>query len=309
MPGEKEGILGRSQPVAAFSNKRVSRQFPSSARQCHRQSIGAGRASAKTLSYWGVGDLSYLVQDECNAQDIELVVFDEEHFREFVKEFVGDVHWVAQNVGAGTFTDVQMIKAIAQKVGAIKYYVKTYNGRSYLIFKGYAGLRQVLKGTRYRDIWGNKKLLSLALGKAGLGKNALMSGVWSVALLTTTNVMEFLVRDELTWADLGANVTVDLGVSAVATAAGALVATKLAAAGGVMFAVTPIGLGIVVSIGVGLILGKIADKTGLKKSISAFFKKMKKDLEEANRKANWWLHYINTPEGIWWLQGCLKWGC
>ena len=147
-----------------------------------------------------------------------------------------------------------------------RYVLKTVDGTEYIIFKGYAGLRQTMTGTRY--LAQNTKVLSMAIGRSGVIKSGVGGGVLSLFLVGAADIAEFLLRDDETLGELGVKLFSDLTktmiATAIATAAAALVAT----------ASVPIIVPLAASIAVGVIASKGLDyldqRLGLTKKLQVW---------------------------------------
>ena len=96
-----------------------------------------------------------------------------------------------------------------------RYRIQAYRGVDYVIFEGYAGLREDLKGTRYQA--NNPKIVSMGIGKAGV-KEVVKNGVIvSILISAGFHAIDQLMDDRKTWHHFVGGVAVDVGVAAVAS--------------------------------------------------------------------------------------------
>lgn len=174
------------------------------------------------------------------------------------------------------------------------YQVKTYSGRAYVMFKGYAGLRSQLTGTRY--LANNPKVVSLGIGKLGAAKAIKGGLVFSVVFSVAFHAIEQLLNDRATWHDFVAGVSVDV-VSAVAGSAIAWSTVSTVVGAAAMATIGPIALVVVVGIGVTYALSTISDHYGLSKKLSQLLKeaesRMIQNLEEIQRETRRGLNYMD----------------
>lgn len=174
------------------------------------------------------------------------------------------------------------------------YQVKTYSGRAYVMFKGYAGLRSQLTGTRY--LANNPKVVSLGIGKLGAAKAIKGGLVFSVVFSVAFHSIEQLLNDRATWHDFVAGVSVDV-VSAVAGSAIAWSTVSTVVGAAAMATIGPIALVVVVGIGVTYALSTISDHYGLSKKLSQLLKEAEsrliQNLEEIQRETRRGLNYMD----------------
>ena len=99
------------------------------------------------------------------------------------------------------------------------------DGRSYVIIKGYPGVRSVLTGTRYLET--NVKVVKLAIGRVGLGTSIAQGAMLTIVLYTGIDILEYVLEDHITLSMLSANLATDLmkvGIGAIASVAAGLIA-------------------------------------------------------------------------------------
>lgn len=161
-----------------------------------------------------------------------------------------------------TFDDINTIRKILQDVGIggiLGVKVQNYNGKPYIIFKGYAGKRSFFTGTRYGA--SNTKVVTMALG-AQNAVGAIKSGaVVTFVLCSAFRVVQYLTDDEKTLAWLLGSIFSD-GVK-VAIAAGAAYAASATLGAFCAVAIGPIAIAVVVGLGVSIALGKLDERYGV----------------------------------------------
>lgn len=128
---------------------------------------------------------------------------------------------------------------------------KSINGRQYILFKGYAGTRKIFTGTKY--LASNKKVVQMAVGKAGVKNTVKGGGILTIVLCVGFDILQYFLDDQATMATLIGTLAADLvkvGISnIIATAAGLLAGV-----------VTTIAVGpILVAIGVGIVASLTLD--------------------------------------------------
>jgi hypothetical protein len=150
-----------------------------------------------------------------------------------------------------------------------KALVRNYKGEEYIVLSGYAGLRTILTGTRYKAA--NIKIVDMVIGKAGVAKSALEGTGLTVVLVAAADIFEYVMNDTETLADLGVQVATDLTKAAIAGivgyAVGALLATTSIAAG---IAILPLAGAVAVGIAVGLGLDYVDQKLEITKRLQKY---------------------------------------
>ncbi|WP_413112190.1 LysM peptidoglycan-binding domain-containing protein [Thaumasiovibrio sp. DFM-14] len=124
-------------------------------------------------------------------------------------------------------------QAIARELGSLNVISKvtTYNGRAYIVIKGYKNhLKTLVAGNRWRA--SNPQVTDLGLGLAGgHGKMAYFKTTVKLTILFTAgiNVIEHILKDESTMVDLLGRTASDLTQAFVATAIGIKFGSTVAA--------------------------------------------------------------------------------
>ena len=89
-----------------------------------------------------------------------------------------------------------------------KAITKVINGRQYIAFTGYAGLRTTLTGTRYSI--NNRKIINLAIGALGLRKMVRSGGIITICITVSLTVLEAFLSDHDSCYELVGNIASDL---------------------------------------------------------------------------------------------------
>lgn len=131
----------------------------------------------------------------------------------------------ANNVGTGQ-SAVAVARLVKDFRGAGRYVEKTYNGTRYIIFKGYAGLRSIFTGTRYRA--DNPKILSMGIGRLGMRHAAMAGAGLTVVLAGAFRIIEYFLRDQATLTSLIGRLATDVVKISVAAGVGYLMGTAVA---------------------------------------------------------------------------------
>ncbi|MCD1597444.1 hypothetical protein [Rheinheimera aquimaris] len=105
--------------------------------------------------------------------------------------------------------DMTKLAQLGYALGGLgQAYVKSYNGKSYIVLKGHAGLRRVLTGTRY--LTNNTQVMALGLGKHAAQAAVRSGGILTVCLVGAYRVADYFLRDEATLTQLVGNLAVDI---------------------------------------------------------------------------------------------------
>lgn len=180
---------------------------------------------------------------------------------------------------------IKTAKSIADEMGSWwgKIYFKKYGGKTFVILKGYAGLRPTIKGTRYKLT--NPKFATWQIAHKDVVKGARESariGVWIVCAI---DVLDFFFRDTATLGELFGHLAVDIPSVVIAAAAGAL--TEMAIVGGAallgvsVVAVGPVIVGVAVAAFVGYELGNLDEKYQISKKLGDKMDEALKNLKQA----------------------------
>jgi len=147
--------------------------------------------------------------------------------------------FLAEN--AGNIDTGKSIAKLLKDLGSwgAQAYVKQYGGKSYIILKGYSGLRTILNASRYGIK--NPKVLQMGLGKLGAIKSAKGGGILTVVAVAAIRIIDFFLNDKATLYQLIGTLATDVVKIAAATGASMLAATWVAgAAATATFALGPL---------------------------------------------------------------------
>lgn len=155
------------------------------------------------------------------------------------------------------------------------------NGKSYVIFKGYPGNREIFTGTRY--LVDNPKVVQMAVGSKGIVKSAKGGFLITFVIFTTIEVFHYFMGDGATLAEMLGTLTTDFIKIAISSAAGAILG--IATGGSVVFgsiAAAPIIVAVGIGVAVGLVLEAIDKNTGATQSLIKFYSRVGIKLNEIN---------------------------
>lgn len=140
--------------------------------------------------------------------------------------------------------------------GLGEYYVKQYQGRKYVIFKGNHTLRQIVKGTRYAA--DNPQIVNLGIGKAGRRAAARSGTLLTIAVMGAYRVAEYILNDDVLLREFVGRLSTDVVKAGVSGLLGWGASAGLAsfAIGGVA---GPLLVGVFVAVGTGYLLSKLDD--------------------------------------------------
>ncbi|MBI5896734.1 MAG: hypothetical protein HZB24_12280 [Desulfobacterales bacterium] len=173
--------------------------------------------------------------------------------------------------------DVYTLALVCKDLGLTgRAETKIINGRQYVIFKGYPGLRKLFPGTKY--LADNRKVIQMAIGGLGIKhfvKSGAMLTIWITVPLT---ILECFLKDQYTMSALIGNVASDLakiGIGSVMAAIAGLGVGMLTS-----IAWVPIGVTILVGLGVGLGLEWLDKKYDLTGKLVAALEKLGDQMAE-----------------------------
>jgi len=157
-----------------------------------------------------------------------------------------------------TRSGAELLRELGLKGG---YFTKEINGRTYVILRGYAGLRKVLSASRYLPT--NPKVIAYGLTPAAQATGAAVSVIITIVALVPLEIMRY-VMDEQTLSQTFGEILSGIMVSALASAVtfGIVSLTALTTAPAWM----AVGGVIVVGMAVNVVLHLL----GVKPAISAF---------------------------------------
>ncbi len=191
---------------------------------------------------------------------------------------VADQHWKDYSENWHTLAnyfsavdDALLIRKLVRETGIRgRCYFKSYNGKLHVVFKGYPGLRRVLTGTRYGAL--HPKVVGLGVGRAGVAKSVKGGTIVSVVLLTSWNIVDYVIRDDATLGQMLGGIAGDVSKALVAGGVG-YAAGAAAVALGMTVAAGPLVIAVVVGLGVGWALDALDSKY-------RFTERLQKQLDE-----------------------------
>ncbi|PXA98048.1 hypothetical protein DMC47_10675 [Nostoc sp. 3335mG] len=159
-----------------------------------------------------------------------------------------------------TATDAALLAKLAKDLGSPigRVYFKNYGGKQHIVFKGHAGLRRILNGTRYGVQ--NAKVVNMGLGRAGVKASARGGAIVSIFLLTAWNIADYVMRDEATLGGLLGAIGADIVKVAIGSAIGATAGALAVGTAIGTFALGPLAVAVVVGVGAGLALDWIDNR-------------------------------------------------
>jgi len=136
-----------------------------------------------------------------------------------------------------------------------KAYIKNYGGKAHIILKGYPGLRNIFNGTKYG--LQNAKVIKMGMGKYGAVNSVKGGGVLTIILLSIYRVADYFLRDGATLNQLIGSLATDVvkvGIATGASIAAVSVTATWMATTGILVALGPLAVAIVVGVGVTMLL-------------------------------------------------------
>ncbi|ABC31135.1 conserved hypothetical protein [Hahella chejuensis KCTC 2396] len=210
-----------------------------------------------------MADNKSLFLEKAKSNTHELYVMTVGEFREIAEKINSGVTIDNVKTAAGFVAptnDLITVKKVFSELGAKGRAVeKVINGERYIIIKGYAGFREVIKGTKYLS--SNPTIISMAIGRLGVEKSIVQGAKLTVVLTVPISVIKYLVDEQRTLSRLIGTIASDLvklGISSVfASAAAVTIGTLTTIAAG------PLLAAVVVGVAVSIFLEHIDDEFGL----------------------------------------------
>ncbi len=197
---------------------------------------------------------------------------------------------------------VQQVKLVLQEFGwSGKSYVKSIGGKNYVVLKGYASKRSVLRGTKY--LADNAKVVTYGIGKQST--TFVKGGLVSILFISAINVIETIVREDKDFIDGAAQFATDAVKTVAAAVAGAAAGAALSTVSAPVVLV--VGTVIVVGIVAALVLDKIDAKLEITTSLTSWLRRhweqSKNTWELQTYEFQRQLMWCNSPEGA---MACMK---
>ena len=196
--------------------------------------------------------------------------------RQTWQEFKGIIEGAAGYTATGK--DLATLTKVFADLGfaGTRAYVKHYNGKPFVIFKGYSGLRNIFTGTRYSML--NAKIVQMGIGRAGAVHAVRSGGVLTVILLSAFRIVDYFLTDQMTLNQLIGTLATDVVKVGIAT--GASIAAATAAAAVFTVAIGPI----VAAIGVGVLaaygLAKLDERFEITEKVIAMLDEMENGIRQ-----------------------------
>lgn len=131
--------------------------------------------------------------------------------------------------------------------GAGEYYIQSYAGKNYIIFKGWPAGRSLILGTRY--LADNPRIVSMGIGRLGIRNVATAGARLTFILLGAFRILQYLLDDKFTLTRLVGTLATDVVKIAASglvsyAASGALVAVSSGVVG-------PLAVAVIIGVGIG----------------------------------------------------------
>jgi len=153
---------------------------------------------------------------------------------------------------------------------------KVINGRQYIAFSGYPGLRTLFPGTIYSA--NNRKIIKMAIGALGIKRMVRIGGILTFCITVSLTILEAFLREHSTCYDLVGNIAADLikiGIPALMCYIAGIIA-----GGFTTIAFWPIVVAISISVFVGFRIDAIDDKHQLTEKLAVALEKLGQEIEE-----------------------------
>jgi hypothetical protein len=159
--------------------------------------------------------------------------------------------------GKDSFEGSLTIRTIVMELGiAGRYYIKRYGDRDYIVFKGFAGARKMLTGTRYGI--NHHKIMELKMTRSGMRAAAREGLIFGILFSAVVDITDYVTNDRETLGELFGTFGMDVAKGLIATGAAYAVGVGAAAMmGTAVIALGPVVLAVVVGVGLSLALDAI----------------------------------------------------
>ena len=166
---------------------------------------------------------------------------------------------------AAAAIDADGVRRIVRELGLTgRAYVKIVENRSYLVLRGYPGLRPTLTGTRYLAT--NPKVAHMVISPTNLAQAAARATGIAIIAYAALRIVEFVLRDDDgRLAHLLGTLATDIVRFAIAAGFGFLAAALVGTVTTVVAA--PLIAGIMVSVAVGMALDRLDRRFGITESL------------------------------------------
>lgn len=183
-----------------------------------------------------------------NAERKELHILSLEQFSEFATTLSNHTNMDNAKFAAGIglqLADIRVANQLIDELGLTgKAVIKEIQGKSYVVLKGYPGLREKLTGTRY--LASNPKVVDLAIGNKRVSGTIISGARLSIFITVPMTVLQFLVNEQSTLLRLVGTIASDLvkiGLSTIiASAAGMAAGAITTVAAGPIVAAIAFGI-------------------------------------------------------------------
>jgi hypothetical protein len=155
-------------------------------------------------------------------------------------------------------------------------YTKTANDKTYLIFKGYPGLRNLVKGTRFLTT--NPQIVQLGLGVRGAANVAKGGFVLGLVVTTGIEITDFILNDQKTMFDLVGSIGYEAVKSGVV--AGLALGAGLAIGSFISVAVLPLSVMVFMACAIGVGLNILDNQYDVKKKVLNGLKTLPDDVAQ-----------------------------
>ncbi len=180
----------------------------------------------------------------------------------------------AGQVAADLYALTNTLRALG--VAGTQVYTKTSNGKTYLILKGYPGLRNLVKGTRFLTT--NAQIVQLGLGVRGAANVAKGGFILGLVVTTGIEITDFILNDQKTMFDLVGSIGYEMVKSGVV--AGLALGAGVIAGSFVSVAVAPLVGMVVMACAIGYVLNELDSHYGVKNRVLKGLKALPTDIEK-----------------------------
>jgi len=219
-----------------------------------------------------LGNEVYSITDEMKEQFI--ILFKEN--RNVIYGVVGDISQEFSSLKDGVWKDIK----------GLKFYIKEIKGKSYVILKGFAGLRQTLKGTKY--LLSNPQVGAFALtAKDIVSWSSIVNGTKITILISSAfSLIDYFTTKEgkADFTDIAVNLLSGIGKALISYWVGTVIVAAIVTSplGWGAFAIFAVGAAVSIAVGAGLNLSdeKYAWTKSLQEKINELQESFNKKIEQ-----------------------------
>lgn len=210
------------------------------------------------------------IEVQAPQEDKEMVILTREHLFAILEGAQGFSNQViqyanskegrdAEKTYAPLISDLDKLERLVREVGwNCRVTSRAYKGVEYIVLSGYAGLRNILKGTRYKAT--NPLIMKFGLGELGKVRTAVKGSVFGIVIVSIVDISEAVLSDDpLMMENLGYTLSVDIVKVLIGTTAGIMAGAAVVAGATALALTAPVWVVVAATVLIGFAVGKVLD--------------------------------------------------